>query len=177
MTRSSSSVTLVRCNKEKCARSASACLKTPKTAESAGVAAFRKVADSSERTITTQDMLQPVYLKTPICSAWRYSGRRTSKALNQYIGIDENHPVQRFQPWDRRSRANSTPSSISRRSRHIPKNSESASSLIVDAEEESEEETKRTISAGPVGMSAGSRMRSSRFAGMSALRLTILPML
>src|SRR6185295_13525405 len=50
----------------------------------------------------------------------------TSKALDQNVGIDENHQAERFQPWDRKSRANSKLSAISVRFRHIPKNSESA---------------------------------------------------
>jgi len=82
--------------------------------------------------------------------------------------------AERFQPSERKLRANWTLSMMSERSRHMPKNSEFPKSPNVRAFICSAVETTSTISAGPTGTSVGSVMRSSRFGGMSAVTLTVL---
>src|ERR1700730_1953997 len=63
---------------------------------------------------------------------------------------------------------------MSERSRHMPKNSEFLKSPSVRPLEQSDDETTRTISAGPTGTSAGNVILSSRSGGISASRFTVL---
>jgi hypothetical protein len=98
---------------------------------------------------------------------------RQSGMSRQNVRINKVHRADLFHPSERSLRANSELSSMSTRSRHIPKNSEFSKSLKVEWGRDPEDETVITIFAGPVGTSAGSLMRSSRLAGISALRVTV----
>src|SRR5271157_425904 len=94
-------------------------------------------------------------------------------AIDENVHINKVHGADWLHPSDRNFRANSKLSSMSARSRHIPKNSEFSRSLKVAEVGDPVGETVITIAADPVGTSAGSVMRSSRLAGISALSVTV----
>src|SRR5262249_1506013 len=82
--------------------------------------------------------------------------------VDQDIGIDQRGHGLRLQPSARRRRANSALSTISSRSRHMPKNSERSRSPKVSVTWGDWGATTTTISAGPTGVSSGSVIRTSR---------------
>jgi hypothetical protein len=103
----------------------------------------------------------------------RLGSNCSAQTINKDVRINKVHRADLVHPSERSFRANSELSSMSVRSRHIPKNSEFSKSLKVEWGRDPEDETVITISADPVGTSAGSLMRSSRLAGISALRVTV----
>jgi hypothetical protein len=98
------------------------------------------------------------------------------QAIDQNVGVDKGDQAGRFQPFDRSFSANSEVSSMSARSRHMPKNSEFSRSPKVEAVEGPGEETVTAIAADPAGTSAGRTIRNSRLAGISVLKVTVFTM-
>jgi hypothetical protein len=100
----------------------------------------------------------------------------SSQVIHQNVSIHEVHEAGRFQPSARSFCANSGLSSMSARSRHIPKNSDLSRSPKVEGVEGPGQEIVTAIAADPAGTSAGSVTRNSRLAGISEWRLIVLTM-